>query len=87
MATMTISLPEQMKEWVESLTKKGEYSSSSDYVRDLIRRDRGNRNEPMTMEELEQMLTSSFASGVSERSLSEIFEDAMLSVDSMRKSA
>lgn len=39
MSTMNISLPEQMKAWVESRSKDGLYANSSDYVRDLIRRD------------------------------------------------
>ncbi len=39
MATMNISLPEQMKAWVEECVHSGRYANSSDYVRDLIRRD------------------------------------------------
>ena len=39
MATMNISLPDQMKVWVESQATDGRYSNSSDYIRDLIRRD------------------------------------------------
>ena len=39
MATMNISLPDQMKEWVEAQAESGRYSNASDYVRDLIRRD------------------------------------------------
>lgn len=39
MATMNVSLPDPMKEWVEQQTKGGRYSNASDYVRDLIRRD------------------------------------------------
>lgn len=39
MATMNISLPDQMKNWVEECVQNGRYSNSSDYVRDLIRRD------------------------------------------------
>ena len=39
MATMNVSLPDMMKEWVESQIERGQYSNSSDYVRDLIRRD------------------------------------------------
>jgi antitoxin ParD1/3/4 len=35
MATMTISLPEPMKDWIEARIKEGEYASTSDYVRDL----------------------------------------------------
>ena len=37
MATMNISLPDQMREWVELQLDTGKYASSSDYVRDLIR--------------------------------------------------
>ena len=40
MATMNLSLPAQMKQWVEAQTKDGRYSNSSDNVRDLIRRDK-----------------------------------------------
>lgn len=40
MGTMNISLPDPMKRWVEDQAKSGRYANSSDYVRDLIRRDR-----------------------------------------------
>jgi antitoxin ParD1/3/4 len=40
---MTLSLPDQMKEWVESQAKSGAYSDASDYIRDLIRRDQERR--------------------------------------------
>ena len=40
MGTMNISLPDPMKTWVEEQAKSGRYANSSDYVRDLIRRDR-----------------------------------------------
>lgn len=39
MATMNISLPDQMKNWVEESVKTGLYANASDYVRDLIRQD------------------------------------------------
>lgn len=39
MATMNISLPEQMKAWVEECVHSGRYANSSEYIRDLIRRD------------------------------------------------
>lgn len=40
MATMNVSLPDQMKDWVEEQLKDGKFSNTSDYVRHLIRRDR-----------------------------------------------
>ena len=39
MATMNVSLPDQMKSWVEDQMKDGRSSNTSDYVRHLIRRD------------------------------------------------
>jgi antitoxin ParD1/3/4 len=39
MATMNVSLPDPMKDWVESRTQDGTFSNASDYVRHLIRRD------------------------------------------------
>jgi antitoxin ParD1/3/4 len=43
MATMNISLPDNMKDWAESQSNSGRYSNTSDYVRDLIRRDQEHR--------------------------------------------
>lgn len=39
MATMNVSLPDLMKDWVEKRANSGRYSNASDYVRDLIRKD------------------------------------------------
>ena len=39
MATMNVSLPEPLKDWIEAQVKTGRYANVSDYVRDLIRRD------------------------------------------------
>lgn len=37
MATMNISLPAQMKDWIEAQVATGRYANASDYVRDLVR--------------------------------------------------
>ena len=39
MATMNVSLPDEMKDWAENQTAEGRYANVSDYVRYLIRRD------------------------------------------------
>ena len=39
MATMNVSVPDPMRDWVQSQIEGGKYASVSDYVRDLIRRD------------------------------------------------
>ncbi len=76
MATMTVSLPDPMKEWIEARIEKGEYASTSDYVRDLVRRDRARLGQELTIEELRQLVSASKASGVGKRSLDEIFAEA-----------
>ena len=38
MATMNVSLPDEMKKWVEEQTKDGTYANASDVVRDALRR-------------------------------------------------
>ncbi len=45
MATMNVSLPDPMKDWVEDQVKCGLYSNASDYVRDLIRQDQDSQNK------------------------------------------
>jgi len=58
MATMNISLPDQMKNWVEESVQTGLYANASDYVRDLIRRDH------LKMAELRQALIEGENSGI-----------------------
>lgn len=45
MATMNVSLPGPMREWVDAQVKGGEYANASDYIRDLIRHDQRRRQE------------------------------------------
>ena len=40
MSTMNISLPDELKAYVDTRIKTDSYGSSSEYVRELIRRDR-----------------------------------------------
>jgi antitoxin ParD1/3/4 len=76
MATMTVSLPDQMKDWIETQIRKGEYASTSDYVRDLVRKDRARRGEDYTIEELRAIVADARASGMSDRTTDEIFAEA-----------
>ena len=45
MATMNISVPDPMKDWVQSQVNTGTYANTSDYVRDLIRQDQEYRSK------------------------------------------
>lgn len=52
MATMNVSLPDAMKEWVEAQAASGRYANASDYVRDLIRRDQERASKIASMQRL-----------------------------------
>jgi antitoxin ParD1/3/4 len=43
MTTMNVSLPDELKSYVDEQVGDGTYGSTSEYVRDLIRRDRDRR--------------------------------------------
>lgn len=73
MATMNVSLPDAMKDWVEGRTETGRYSNSSDYVRDLIRRD---QEREAKIKAMQTLIDEAIEGGESERSLEEILEDA-----------
>lgn len=72
MATMNISLPDQMKKWVEDQTKDGRYANSSDVVRDLIRREQVRAEK---IAHWRRLIEEAEASGVSNRSPREVIED------------
>ena len=63
MATMNISLPDPMRDWVQAQIQAGKYSSSSDYVRDLIRQDQERRDK---IAALQKAITEGLESGVAE---------------------
>lgn len=74
MATMNVSLPDQMKAWVEAQTKSGKYGNASDYVRDLIRRDQERAD---AREKLQQMVDEALASGITDIGRDALMERVM----------
>lgn len=60
MATMNISLPDQMKAWAEAQAQDGRFSNVSDYMRDLIRRDQARRH---AIGEIQVLVDAGLASG------------------------
>ena len=74
MATMNVSLPDQMKQWVEDQVQTGRYGNASDYVRDLVRRD---QERAQARESLYKLLDEGMEGGFSEaQTAEEIFEEA-----------
>lgn len=74
MATMNVSLPDPMKEWVESKVRDGgRYANVSDYVRDLIRKDK-EYGEKLAV--LREEVQKGIDSGLSDRTFDEIWASA-----------
>ncbi|KHS41701.1 type II toxin-antitoxin system ParD family antitoxin [Novosphingobium subterraneum] len=69
MATMNISLPDPMKQWVEAQAGTGRYSNASDYVRDLIRRDQERADKISAMQRL---VDEARAGGLSDETMADI---------------
>ena len=78
MATMNVSLPDPMKDWVETQTKTGRYANASDYVRDLIRRDQ-ERNDKISA--MQRFVDDGLKSGFGTRSKDALFEAAKARAD------
>ena len=60
MATMNISLPDPMKNWIEEHLKDGTFSNSSDYLRHLIRKD---QERTVAIKMLQQEIEKGIQSG------------------------
>lgn len=73
MATMNVSLPEAMKQWVEKQARSGRYSNTSDYVRDLIRRD---QEQAAKIAHMQALVTEGIESGTGQRTMEELRETA-----------
>lgn len=69
---MNISIPEKLKSWAEQRVAEGRYSSTSDYVRDLVRRDQEYQQQ---VDRLQAAIDEGRASGVSERTIEDIIAD------------
>lgn len=73
MATMNVSLPDPMKDWVQDQIESGKFSNASDYVRDLIRQDQDRLEK---LKALQDAITKGLESGVSDKSMNEILKQA-----------
>ena len=71
-AQMNVSVPDPMKDWCEAQVRKGRYSTTSDYVRDLIRRDQDSEG----VMALQAAIDDGLASGISPRTSDEIIAEA-----------
>lgn len=69
---MNVSIPEKLKGWAEQRVAEGRYSSTSDYIRDLVRRDQEQEEQ---RRRLLAAIDEGLASGVSERNPFDYIEE------------
>ena len=74
MATMNVSLPQEMKDWVEAQVATGRFANASDFVRDLIRDD---MDREAAKDEFDRIIEEAEASGISDRTVEDIFDDVL----------
>lgn len=68
----TITLSEQQDEWVKARIESGDYTNDSEYFRDLIRRDQEQNAKLLA---LRQAIQEGLDSGISDRTMSDIWEE------------
>jgi len=70
---MSITLPDDLLEWVERQVESGAWASVNDYVVALVRRDMG---EHQQLAQFQDGISAGIASGISDLSLEEVLSDA-----------
>ncbi len=68
MATLNISIPDEMRTWIDEQVKSGKFANASDYIRDLVRRNQSER------EAINLVLIEGELSGKSSKSVLDILE-------------
>jgi antitoxin ParD1/3/4 len=69
LATMNVSLPDEMKEWVEERASTGRFANVSDYIRDVLRR------EQAAVDRFQAVIDEARASGTVELNPHELLAD------------
>ena len=70
---MNVSLPDQMKTWIENKIDAGQYHNVSEYVRDLIRKDQA---EHERLQAFRAAIDHGRSSGADERPFKDIIKAA-----------
>jgi len=75
MTTMNISIPDPMRDWVQTQVDTGKYAGTSDYIRDLIRKD---QNRHQKVEAMQEAITKGLESGEAQNFDIESFKRRMI---------
>ena len=73
MTRKTITITDQMENWIRAQIDSGRYGNDSEYIRDLVRRDKERLQAEMRLGE---MIDAAEADGLSEKSGREVWEEA-----------
>lgn len=73
MTKVLLSLPDPLGEWAKEQAANNDFKNVSDYVESLIRRD---REDQMSLAEFDRLVQEGIDSGISDRTMAEILEDA-----------
>jgi len=73
----TLSLTDHDRKWMDGIISSGEYVSISEYVRNLIRKDKEQRSEtPAEIAAIRAKLIEAEQSGFTDMTVDEIWEEA-----------
>lgn len=75
MAQLNVSIPPALKTWIDHRVAEGRYSSASDYVRDLVRRDQEAEADDIAW--VKARLAEGMASGVIEKDAKTVLREIM----------
>jgi antitoxin ParD1/3/4 len=73
MSQLNVSIPPALKTWIDTRVAEGRYSSASDYVRDLVRRDQDAAQEETIW--LRGLIEEGLASGVVDKDPKDVIEE------------
>lgn len=84
MKRKTISLPDEMDAFIDARVKTGQYGNDSEYIRDLVR---GDQQRLAAIAKFQKLVDEGLASGISNRTVEEIFQEALKRHEKRKKSA
>ena len=75
--TMSFALPESLRDYIDARVRSGEYGNTSEYLRDLIRRDQQEQAARRLRELITDGLESGRATPLTKRRVGELREQAL----------
>lgn len=84
MIRKAFSMPDELGEHIDQRVKSGGYGNESEFIRELVRKDRDRQSAIGTFEKL---IDEGLASGTSPRTVEEMFADAMKRYEQRKKRA